>query len=174
MSDNKTDNKTDKKRVTPTVRINEVGLTDLEMESFKTFYFLIFSPNPARDRVRVFIDDGSIKTSMKIDNFKKLCVSLIGIQIEDALSKALEEVGSFFIIDREEGKLKHLQLRHEKEEISVKQVFEENRKEYNTSENPSDSIILENDLMKVSNSLFKLNLENNFKKSAKTKRFKFF
>lgn len=168
------DSKTDKKRITPTVKINEVGLTDREMESFKTFYFLIFSPNPPRDRVKVFIDDGSIKTSMRIDNFKKLCVSLIGIQIEDALSKALEEVGSFFIIDREEGKLKHLQLRHEKEDISVKQIFEENRKSFNSSDNPTDSIIIENDLVKASEFMFNLKLENEFKKNSKNKRFKFF
>ena len=75
----------------------------------------------------IFIDDGSIKIMMKRRQFVDLCVSLIGIRVQDSLTTALEEVGTYFLLDRERAEIRHLQPASEKDPLLVKDVFEKSR-----------------------------------------------
>jgi len=151
---------------------SELGLTQAEFNAINTFYFMVFQPNPSKDRVKIWIDDGSLKVSMKRSKYIDLCVSLIGIKIQDNLSMALEEVGSFFILDRELGTIKHLQVGSEKEAFNVKKIFDENHKMDNRKSTFADQVILDNKLISVNREANKLNVDSGM--SRKNKKFKLF
>lgn len=106
----------------------QTGLAESELSAIRSFYFLVFTSNPMKDRVTLFIDDGSIKVLMKRKAFIDLCVSLIGIQVQDTLAAALEEVGTYFLLDREHAEIRHLQPSSERDYLSVKTVFEESKR----------------------------------------------
>lgn len=135
----------------------DTGLSRAELDAVSSFFFMVFTPNPMKDRVRIWIDSGSIKVSMKRQNFVNLCVSLMGIHIQDPLSRSLEEVGGFFLLDRQAGTLKHLQAQHEREFLGAKDAFMATRQEMSASEN---SIISANNLYDVNRKLTALDVRD--------------
>jgi hypothetical protein len=146
------------------------GLTKQELDAFKTFYFAVFTSNPMRDKVTILIEDG-LKVMMRRSAFVDLCVSLIGIQIQDRLTLALEEVGGFFLLDREKGTIKHLQPSNEHDPFNVWQVFQEGRKTVR-DENKSLGVDPRGGLASLSQSL--TSVHRTTVKKKERKRFRIF
>lgn len=135
----------------------DTGLSREEFDAIASFFFMVYSPNPIKDRVKVWIDSGDIRVSMKRTKFLNLCVSLIGIQIQDPLSISLEEVGGFFLLDRQAGTLKHLQAQHEREFLGAKDAFLATRQDMGHGENQTISV---NNLYEVNRKLTALDVKS--------------
>lgn len=119
-----------------------------EMDKLNQFLFLIFQPNPARDTVRIILDDGTIKMTMKRAKF----FNIIGQILDDTLlmeaqkikfriKEALNTFGGNFYFDRYNLQFRELGEKpidkkvspHENEERRdniMDQLFEKNRTEY--------------------------------------------
>lgn len=135
----------------------DTGLSREEFDAISSFFFMVYTPNPMKDRVKVWIDSGELKISMKRSKFVDLCVSLIGIEIQDPLSESLQEVGGFFLLDRQSGTLKHLQAQHEREFLGAKDAFIATRQSLISGEN---DVISANNLYEVNRKLTALDTKD--------------
>lgn len=86
------------------------------------FYFLVFSPNPAKNLVRVFIDDGTIRLWTNIDKFIKIIKLVMSDEIAQAVKSACTTYGCFFMIDRCENDIRKLNIKSEDNVINIKQL----------------------------------------------------
>ena len=123
-----------------------------EMDKLNQFLFLIFQPNPARDTVRIILDDGTIKITMKRTKF----FNIIGQILDDTLlmeaqkikfriKEALNTFGGNFYFDRYNLQFRELGEKPIDKKVSphendicgeerrgniMDQLFEKNRTEY--------------------------------------------
>lgn len=123
-----------------------------EMDKLNQFLFLIFQPNPARDTVRIILDDGTIKMVMKRAKF----FNIIGQILDDTLlmeaqkikfriKEALNTFGGNFYFDRYNLQFRELGEKPIDKKVSphendigseerrgniMDQLFEKNRTEY--------------------------------------------
>jgi hypothetical protein len=72
------------------------------------FLFCIFTSDPTRDTVRVIIDDGTIKFSMRRDRFANIIKDLCGQELEKRVRFCMSEYGTSYLLDRQNLKLEHL------------------------------------------------------------------
>lgn len=91
-------------------------------ELLSDFYFLIFTPNPARNMVRVFIDDGTIKLWTDINRFIQTIKIIMNEEIAQAVKAACTTYGCFFEIDRCDNSIRKLNIKSEENIINIKQL----------------------------------------------------
>ena len=72
-----------------------------ESENISNFYILTFSPNPDRDRVRIWIPaSDNFKTTLKRKTFITLISGIVGEEIRSSLMSACNYYGGYFMVDR--------------------------------------------------------------------------
>ena len=98
----------------PTTKTTEEILSD--------FYFLIFTPNPVKNNVRIIIDDGTIKLWTNIDKFVKIIRLIMNDEMAQVVKTACTTYGCFFLIDRCENDIKKLNIKSEESIINIKQL----------------------------------------------------
>ena len=98
----------------PTTKTTEEILSD--------FYFLIFTPNPVKNNVRIIIDDGTIKLWTNIDKFVKIIRLIMNDEIAQVVKTACTTYGCYFLIDRCENDIKKLNIKSEESIINIKQL----------------------------------------------------
>jgi hypothetical protein len=127
-----------------------VDIEKEEMDKLNQFLFLIFQPNPARDTVRIILDDGTIKMTMKRAKF----FNIIGQILDDTLlmeaqkikfriKEALNTFGGNFYFDRYNLQFRelgekpidkkvspHENENEERRDNIMDQLYEKNRTEY--------------------------------------------
>lgn len=101
------------------------GLLAAEKDAFTMFFYLIFSPNPLRDNVRVIIDDGTIRTTLRRKKFHDIVETLCGLNLANALDDAMSEMGGYFILDREAGSIKKLHNTIDIEKLTPNDVLKD-------------------------------------------------
>ena len=94
-------------------------------EVLNNFYFLIFSPNPTKNIVRVIIDDGSIKLWMNIDKFVQIIKIVVSPEMAQAVKAACVTYGCYFMIDRPYNKIRKLNITSEKNIINLKSIHDD-------------------------------------------------
>ena len=99
-----------------------------DMEKFKTFYYLLFSPNPLRDNVKVWIDDGSVTMILKRDKFYSMIRSLLGPEVELKVHTACTVYGGFFLLDRTKGTIVQKQVLSQNEKLNPSKIFSDIQK----------------------------------------------
>jgi hypothetical protein len=72
------------------------------------FLFAIITSNPIRDTVKVVIDDGTIKFTMKRDKFTALIRNLCSDDMANKVEMAMREYGETYVIDRAYSTLTHV------------------------------------------------------------------
>lgn len=72
-----------------------------ESESISNFFILTFSPNPDKDRVRIWIPSAdNFKTTLKRHTFIDLISGIVGNEVRSALISACNYYGGYFMVDR--------------------------------------------------------------------------
>lgn len=80
-----------------------------ESESISNFYILTFSPNPDRDRVRIWIPaSDNFKTTLKRKTFINLISGIVGEEVRSSLMSACNYYGGYFMVDRVHKSVKAL------------------------------------------------------------------
>lgn len=73
----------------------------MEQSTYKHFYFLVYSSNPLRNNVRMYIDGDPSLTVMRHEAFLNLIIETVGYQIEAAVKETLNTYGTFWVLDRQ-------------------------------------------------------------------------
>lgn len=73
--------------------------------AYKHFFFLVYSSNPLRQNVRMYIDGDSSLTVMRHEAFIDLIVETVGHQITAAVRETLNTYGTFWVLDRENSRI---------------------------------------------------------------------
>ena len=110
----------------PTTKTTEEILSD--------FYFLIFTPNPVKNNVRIIIDDGTIKLWTKIDKFVKIIKLIMNDDMAQVVKTACTTYGCYFLIDRCENDIKKLNIKSEESIINIKQLHNDIEKAKQTGD----------------------------------------
>lgn len=76
-------------------------MDSVDKSEHKHFFFLIYSSNPVRDNVRMYIDGDSALTVMRREAFINLIINTVGYQIEAAVKETLNTYGTFWVLDRQ-------------------------------------------------------------------------
>jgi hypothetical protein len=105
-------------------------ITKAEAEAFETFFFLVFTPNPIKDTVRIIIDDGTIKTTLRRKKFHSVIETICGLDMANAIDSALSEMGGFFLLDREKRSIRKLMNTSDFEKLHVMDVIEDAHEQY--------------------------------------------
>jgi hypothetical protein len=80
-----------------------------ELEHISNFHILTFSPNPDKDRVRIWIPSAdNFKTSLKRKTFIDLLTGIVGYEIRSKLMDACNFYGGYFMVDRVHKSVKAL------------------------------------------------------------------
>ena len=110
----------------PTTKTTEEILSD--------FYFLIFTPNPVKNNVRIIIDDGTIKLWTNIDKFVKIIKLIMNDEMAQVVKTACTTYGCYFLIDRCENDIKKLNIKSEESIINIKQLHNDIEKAKQTGD----------------------------------------
>ena len=78
---------------------------DTLIESYKHFFFLIYSSNPMRDNVRMYVDGDPGLIIMRREAFVNLVIETVGHQITAAVQETLNTYGTFWVLDRENSRV---------------------------------------------------------------------
>jgi len=105
-------------------------VTDKEAEAFETFFFLVFYPNPLRDNVKIIIDDGTIRTTLRRKKFHAVIEAICGLDLANSLDVAMSEMGGWFLFDRENRSIKKLQNTSDYAHLHIKDVIDDSHKMY--------------------------------------------
>lgn len=96
-------------------------LTDTET-LIKDFFFILFSPNPIKESVRVIVDDGTYKLYMKASKFESIIKDTLGEKAALYVRNLCGTYGGFFLVDRIKAQITQLHLKNEKQLLNVKQL----------------------------------------------------
>lgn len=113
----------------------ELGLRSEDLESLSSFFFLIFTPNPNRQTVKIKIDDGSISFSIKFDKFFKIIEELCGYELRKTVQTYCTVYGDTYCIDRINNTIEYWAPRSDNKIITAKELYEKNQKEKNLKKN---------------------------------------
>lgn len=91
----------------------------------KNFYFLIFQPNPAADNVRVIVDEGHLKFSMRRERFYNLIESVMGKSILGYVQNACTVYGEYFLLDRYAKTVQRLHVTKVNEHLNPADIAKE-------------------------------------------------
>lgn len=91
----------------------------------RDFFFILFSPNPAKESVRVIVDDGTYKVHMKIPKFVKIINSSMGDKAALQVKNLCSVYGGFFLVDRVKGTITQLHLKNDKQILNIKQLHKD-------------------------------------------------
>ena len=76
--------------------------------ALSSFFLLVFTANPAKDNVRVIVDGGDVKFSIKRDRFLDLIENYMGKAMSNACGPCIKEYETSYLINRMDGTLKKL------------------------------------------------------------------
>lgn len=111
--------------------------------AYKHFYFLIYSSNPSRNNVRMYIDGDTSLTVMRHDAFLKLIIETVGYQIEAAVKETLNTYGTFWILDRQNSSVTRAAITGDNDVRNIREMMNRDS-QYNTPqkqrERESDTI----------------------------------
>lgn len=99
------------------------------------FFFIVFSANPSKDIVKVYVDEGKIRFIMKREKFLNLIKNHLGDTMRNACEPCLSEYGTFYIISRVDYTLRKLSFKNEMEKINPSKIY---RDYYIQEKKPSD------------------------------------
>lgn len=71
-----------------------------EQEKLNDFYFLIFTANPTRDNVKIWVDGDKLTMVMKRDKFYNIIEKLIDYDTASSVHLACTTYGCFYQLDR--------------------------------------------------------------------------
>lgn len=94
-------------------------------ELLSDFYFLIFMANPAKEIVRVIVDDGTIKFWTKIQKFVNIIKLIMSEEMSREVKLACESYGCFYLIDRCNNSIKKLSMKSEDNIINIKKLHDD-------------------------------------------------
>lgn len=106
-------------------------------EAMGNFYFLIFTADPSRDKVKIWVDDGSVKLYMKRDKFYDLIEKLIDYKTSQVVHEACTTYGCFYALDRVKKTVEKLHANAEHKHLNPAKDFMNKHK---NRENNNDSI----------------------------------
>ena len=107
-----------------TQEINQKPIVPLKTteDLLSDFYFLIFMANPAKEIVRVIVDDGTIKFWTKIPKLVNIIKLVMDENMARDVKLACESYGCFYLIDRCNNMMKKLSMKSEDSIINIKQL----------------------------------------------------
>jgi len=114
-------------------------------EELDQFMFLMWTSNPNTDRVRVILDDGTVKLILKRDKFYDILNDLLqprDKQVEYNLyriKESLNKYGGYFWYDRMKNEFKELSERIDFLNIKPIDYINESRKQITVKESLADS-----------------------------------
>lgn len=103
---------------------NSKELPSIE-EQIKDFYFLILQPNPARDTVRVIVDEGAVKFTMRRDRFYDLIERLLDKDILGKIKNACTYYGDYFFVDRKSNSVQKLHPTFDNQKLNPAQIMKD-------------------------------------------------
>lgn len=95
-----------------------------DIEIATDFHYLIFSPNPLKDNVKV-TDDSEMSFIFKIARFVQIIEKLCGYRMSIDVRNCCTEYGGFFLLNREENYIKRLYLENVREGLNFKDLDKE-------------------------------------------------
>lgn len=147
---------------TPLPRYTEAMTPEKALSSF---FLLVFTANPSKDNIRVIVDGGDVKFSLKRDRFLSLIESYMGKSMSNACEPCTKEYGTSYLINRSEGTLKKLYNSAVKEKLNpvvgfkcLKKVDDSLSKEYQDSLQKA----LDSDMKKQQNPIFSVNKSSGY------------
>lgn len=99
----------------------QIQQTDTEA-LIRDFFFILFSPNPVKESVRVIVDDGTYKLYMKASKFENIIKDTLGEKAALYVKNLCRTYGGFFLVDRIKAQITQLHLKNEKQLLNVKQL----------------------------------------------------
>lgn len=94
-------------------------------EIIADFYFIVFSPNPNKNIVRVIVDDGSVKLYMNVKKFVNTIKDIMNEKASIIVRNCCETYGSFYLIDRNNDLVLKLNTSDEKSFLNLKQLHDD-------------------------------------------------
>lgn len=76
--------------------------------ALSSFFLLVFTANPNKDNVKVIVDGGDVKFSIKRDRFLNLIENYMGKAMRNACEPCIKEYGTSYLINRMDGTLNKL------------------------------------------------------------------
>jgi hypothetical protein len=95
---------------------------------YKHYFFLLYSSDPTRGRVGLYIDGEDQKIGMKHENFVKLIIETIGWSLEAAVKETLNTYGTLWMIDRETAEIRRIVPTGSEDLINVQKEIQESVK----------------------------------------------
>lgn len=141
------DNKDDISSKAPKPTLAEIERRNEEL--FQQFLFLVWQPNPARENVKVRLDNGEISFTLRDEKFRQLVESTL---LADGCSKevydnvrrielSLNEYGTTWLYDRTNNVLRELSRVDSLEKINMKDVHNIEREKGIKDKNFQESVI---------------------------------
>lgn len=119
-----------------------------ELAAFDQFMFIIWQPNPARQTVKVRLDDGEVALTLKNEKFLYMVenVLLDGCTREiynnaKRIELSLQNYGQTYFYDRSNNIFKELSRVDSLEKINMKDVFNSERKKLGSRDDLKESVI---------------------------------
>lgn len=85
-------------------------MDSIAQSEHKHFFFLIYSSNPTRDIVRMYIDGDISLTVMRHEAFIDLIINTVGYQIEAAVRETLNTYGTYWVLDRQNSTINRVAI----------------------------------------------------------------
>ena len=92
-------------------------------DAMGNFFFIVFTSDPTRDRVKVWVDDGTVKLIMKRDKFYDLIARLIDHETSRRVHEACTTYGCFYALDRVNRELQKLHAASEHKHLNPAKDF---------------------------------------------------
>jgi hypothetical protein len=104
----------------------KLGITDEEESKLiEDAFFILFQGNPMLHKVRVIIDGGLLKTTMKKEKFINIIQSLCGSDMSIRCELAASDYGDWYLLDRVKNYLKELNPTDDIEKLMMKDVHKD-------------------------------------------------
>lgn len=104
-------------------------------EYLNEFLFIVWFPNPLKDIVRIILDDGSIKMTMKRDKFLKIMSDILNNTFLKEcqytlfrIKESLNNYGGIYFYDRRENSFIEVKEKLDFNNINPQQIIIETRK----------------------------------------------
>ncbi len=76
-----------------------------KIDTYNDFYFVVFTSNPIKNRVKYEVDANNSISSVTTEKFVDFIRQTVGLKAVASVQKALRNVGETYLLDREEQKL---------------------------------------------------------------------
>lgn len=119
-----------------------------ELAAFDQFMFIVWQPNPARQTVKVRLDDGEVALTLKNEKFLYMVESVMfegcTKEVYDNAKKielSLQNYGQTYFYDRSNNVFKELSRIDSLEKIDMKEVFKAERQKSPSRDDLKESVI---------------------------------